>query len=77
MSTTRTGSGSVYGGSGNVIAGDDLLPQKARLLLMLSLAYAQGDVEQVRTWVTTIGNPEWDTLATSAGASPGQLKPAA
>ncbi|MFC7594547.1 asparaginase [Terrabacter sp. GCM10028922] len=77
VSTTRTGSGSVYGGSGNVIAGDDLLPQKARLLLMLSLAYAKGDVGQVRTWVTTIGNPEWDTLATSAGTPPGQLKPAA
>ena len=77
VSTTRTGSGSVYGGSGNVIAGDDLLPQKARLLLMLSLAYAEGDVAQVRTWVSTIGNPEWDTLATSTGTPPGQLKPAA
>lgn len=78
VSTTRTGSGSVYGGAtGSVIAGDDLLPQKARLLLMLSLAYAQGDVDKVRTWVTTIGNPEWDTLAGSAGTPPGQLKPAA
>ena len=77
VSTTRTGSGSVYGGSGNVIAGDDLLPQKARLLLMLSLAYAKGDVGQVRSWVTTIGNPEWDTLAAAPGTAPGQLKPAA
>ena len=78
LSTTRTGSGSVYGGTtGSVIAGDDLLPQKARLLLMLSLAYAGGDVATVRTWVSTIGNPEWDTLASSAGTPPGQLKPAA
>jgi L-asparaginase len=44
---------------------------------MLSLAYAQDDVDKVRTWVTTIGNPEWDTLASSAGSPPGQLKPAA
>jgi len=78
LSTTRTGSGSVYGGTtGSVIAGDDLLPQKARLLLMLSLAYAGGDVAKVRTWVSTIGNPEWDTVASSAGTPPGQLKPAA
>lgn len=68
VSTTRTGSGSVYGGSGHVIAGDDLLPQKARLLLILSLAFADGDVAQVRDWVTTIGNPEWDTTAPSAMA---------
>ena len=44
---------------------------------MLSLAYAKGDVDKVRTWVSTIGNPEWDTLASSAGTAPGQPKPAA
>jgi L-asparaginase len=66
VSTTRTGSGSVSGGSGNVIPGDDLLPQKARLLLLLSLAFAPDDVEQVREWVTTIGNPEWDTYGSYA-----------
>ena len=63
VSTTRTGSGSVSGGTGSVIAGDDLLPQKARLLLLLSLAFADGDVEQVREWVTTIGNPEFELQA--------------
>ena len=62
VSTTRTGSGSVSSGSGNIIAGDDLIPQKARLLLLLSLAFAPDDVAQVREWVTTIGNPEWDTI---------------
>lgn len=62
VSTTRTGSGSVYGGSTTqpIIAGDDLLPQKARLLLMLSLAFSGGDVAKVRKWVTTLGNPEFD-----------------
>jgi L-asparaginase len=64
VSTTRTGSGSVYGGSTTqpIIAGDDLLPQKARLLLMLGLAFAPGDVPKVREWVTSLGNPEWHTV---------------
>ncbi|MEJ3746253.1 asparaginase [Actinomycetes bacterium KLBMP 9797] len=63
VSTTRTGSGSVYGGSTTqpIIAGDDLLPQKARLLLLLSLAFAPTDVAKVRQWVTNLGNPEWHT----------------
>jgi L-asparaginase len=63
VSTTRTGSGSVYGGSTTqpIIAGDDLLPQKARLLLMLSLAFSPSDVGKVREWVGTLGNPEWAT----------------
>ncbi|MBC7550314.1 MAG: asparaginase, partial [Cellulomonas sp.] len=72
VSTSRTGSGSVAGGSGNVVAGEDLLPQKARLLLMLSLAFAPGDAAQVREWVSTIGNPEFETTASSAGTPPGQ-----
>lgn len=74
VSTTRTGSGSVYGGTGNVISGDDLLPQKARLLLMLSLAYAPTDVAKVRGWVTTIGNPEWTTSDKSSLARSARLK---
>ncbi|MCW2641531.1 MAG: L-asparaginase [Dactylosporangium sp.] len=63
VSTTRTGSGSVYGGSTTqpIIAGDDLLPQKARLLLLLSLAFAPDNVSKVRDWVSTLGNPEWST----------------
>lgn len=59
VSTSRTGSGSVSGGTGNVVAGGDLLAQKARLLLMLSLAFAPGDAEQARQWVTSIGNQEF------------------
>jgi L-asparaginase len=58
VSTTRTGSGSVYGGSGNVIAGGDLTPIKARLLLSLALTFSD-DVEQVRGWVGEVGNPEF------------------
>ncbi|WP_298991274.1 asparaginase [uncultured Pseudokineococcus sp.] len=66
VTTTRTGSGSVYGGGGGVIAGGDLLPQKARLLLLLGLTFAPGDVEQVRTWFDTVGNPEFTTVAAPA-----------
>jgi L-asparaginase len=48
----------VYGGSGNVIAGGDLTPIKARLLLSLALTFSD-DVEQVRGWVGEVGNPEF------------------
>jgi L-asparaginase len=58
-STSRTGSGEVYGGSGNIIAAGDLLPQKARLLLLLSLTFSD-DVEEIRGWFNTIGNPSFD-----------------
>ncbi len=44
--TTRTGSGRVGRGRGRMIAGDDLVPQKARILLMLALAHTQ-DPEQI------------------------------
>jgi L-asparaginase len=39
--------------------GDLLLPQKARLLLLLSLAFAK-DPAQVTTWMTELGGDEFD-----------------
>jgi L-asparaginase len=72
VSTTRTGSGSVYGSTAPpVVAGEDLLPQKARLLLMLSLGFAKGDQAKAAAWVTSIGNPEWSTAGRVA-ANPTQ-----
>ena len=59
--TTRTGSGSVYDGgepAPGVIGMEDLLPQKARLLLLLSLAFTD-DEAQVRAWVDGLGSPEF------------------
>lgn len=44
---SRTGSGRVAFGRGNVIAADDLLVQKARILLMVALTQTQ-DVEQLQ-----------------------------
>lgn len=63
ISTSRTGSGSVYGGATpGIIAGGDLLPQKARILLLLSLAFSE-DPATVREWVVRYGNPEFTTPA--------------
>ncbi|MEU4677873.1 asparaginase [Micromonospora sp. NPDC023737] len=63
VTASRTGSGSTYGGNSSlpIIAGDDLLPQKARLLLLLGLAFSPTDTGKVREWMTTLGSPEWDT----------------
>jgi L-asparaginase len=59
ISTSRTGSGSVYGSSTpGIIGGGDLLPQKARILLMLSLAFSSNP-DTVREWVSRYGNPEF------------------
>lgn len=54
VSTTRTGSGAVYDGGGTAIGGEDLLPQKARLLLLLSLAKTN-DVATIRGWFSRYG----------------------
>ncbi|WP_405932651.1 asparaginase [Streptomyces sp. NBC_00827] len=61
-STTRTGSGSVYGSSDTtgVIGAEDLTAQKARLLLLLSLA-ATDDEKQIRTWFATLGTAQFTT----------------
>jgi L-asparaginase len=47
---SRTGTGAVYrSGMTGVLAAEDLLPQKARLLLLLALG-AAGDTAQARRW---------------------------
>ena len=58
VTTSRTGTGEVYGGQGNVISAGDLLPQKARLLLLLGLTFSD-DPAQIKEWFQTIGNPEF------------------
>ncbi|MCA0756550.1 asparaginase [Paenibacillus sp. N4] len=58
VSTTRTGSGSIYdGGSGNTIGGDNLNAAHARMLLLLSLAFTN-DVNAIRGWFTTFGTQD-------------------
>lgn len=59
-STTRTGSGAVYddAADGPVIGAADLSAQKARILLLLSLATTK-DVDTIRGWFTTLGTAEF------------------
>ncbi|WP_278235791.1 asparaginase [Isoptericola sp. AK164] len=63
VTTTRTGSGSIYdGGTPGIVGGLDLTPQKARVLLSLALTFTD-DPEQVREWFQTIGSAEFDSAA--------------
>lgn len=59
-STTRTGNGAVYDeeSGGAVVGAADLSPQKARILLLLSLAKTD-DVATIRTWFTSLGTAEF------------------
>lgn len=57
VTTTRTGSGSVYGGGEGVISGDNLSPQQARVLLQLSLSFTD-DFNTIKGWFATYGTPE-------------------
>ncbi|MFC4555230.1 asparaginase [Georgenia faecalis] len=69
VSTTRTGSGAVSGGGDGIIAGGDLIPQKARLLLLLSRTFTD-DIEQAREWFATIGGSSFDQSAMAGVVSP-------
>jgi L-asparaginase len=71
VTTSRTGSGSVYGGSGAIIAGDNMRPQAARILLMLALAF-NDDVEDVRADVIDFASAEAD-IASRLPAIPAGL----
>ncbi|CAM4516411.1 L-asparaginase type II [Paenibacillus endophyticus] len=57
VSTTRTGSGTITGGSNGIIAGDNLNPQHARIMLMLSLAFSN-DFKTVKGWFETVGTQD-------------------
>jgi L-asparaginase len=58
VSTTRTGSGTIYdSGTGSTIGGDNLNAQHARVLLLLSLAFTN-DVPTIRNWFTTFGTQD-------------------
>ncbi|MFF4357561.1 asparaginase [Streptomyces sp. NPDC001604] len=63
VSATRTGGEGAYDdGTPGVVGAADLSPQKARILLQLGLAFS-GKESQIRTWFTTIGDPEFDFSA--------------
>jgi L-asparaginase type II len=55
VTTTRTGSGTMYPSGGNgIIAGDSLNPQHARIMLLLSLAFSN-DFNTIKNWFGTVG----------------------
>ncbi|WP_169087520.1 asparaginase domain-containing protein [Paenibacillus sp. PL91] len=57
VSTTRTGSGTITGSGNGIIAGDNLNPQHARIMLMLSLAFSS-DFNTVKGWFETVGTQD-------------------
>lgn len=59
VSASRTGGEGTYDNGGMTIGAGDLLPQKARMLLQISLAFTE-DIEQVRDWFNTIGAAQID-----------------
>lgn len=59
VTTTRTGSGSIYSGSKGVIAGDNLNPQHARIMLLVSLAFSK-DFDTIKGWFDKYGAPQVD-----------------
>jgi L-asparaginase len=55
VTTTRTGSGTMYPGTTDgIIAGDSLNAQHARMLLLLSLAFSK-DQATIKNWFATYG----------------------
>ncbi|ACS99750.1 asparaginase domain-containing protein [Paenibacillus sp. JDR-2] len=54
VTTTRTGSGTMSGSSNGIIAGDNLNPQHARMMLLLSLAFSN-DFNTIKDWFETVG----------------------
>lgn len=59
VSASRTGSGSVYDPDVHgVIGAQDLTPQKARLLLLLSLATTHNE-HRIQTWFHTLGTGQF------------------
>ena len=68
VNTTRTGSGPVWASGPGMIAGADLMPQKARILLQLALAFGK-DEAQIKEWFDTIGLPDFDMSRRTRPAS--------
>ncbi|MFB9276548.1 asparaginase [Cohnella cellulosilytica] len=59
VTTTRTGSGTMYGGSEGIIAGDSLNAQHARILLILALAFSD-DFNTIKGWFESVGTQDID-----------------
>ncbi|WP_339278894.1 asparaginase domain-containing protein [Paenibacillus sp. FSL W8-1187] len=70
VTTTRTGSGTMYqGNTPGIIAGDSLNAQHARILLTLALAFSS-DYDTVKGWFQTIGTQDVPASGTVEPAAP-------
>jgi len=75
VTTTRTGSGTMYGGGEGIIAGDSLNPQHARIMLLLSLAFSD-DFETIKDWFAEYARQDVDQ-ADIVNADPSEGVPGA
>ncbi|MEK8126871.1 asparaginase domain-containing protein [Paenibacillus filicis] len=57
VTTTRTGSGTMYGSSNGIIAGDSLNAPHARILLAVSMAFSS-DFQTIKGYFETVGNQD-------------------
>ncbi|WP_218080167.1 asparaginase [Anthocerotibacter panamensis] len=69
VATTRTGSGGNYNDGKNLLAGDNLNPQHARIFLLLSLAFSR-EVKQIRQWFQDYAAPQVELPPQLAGLTP-------
>lgn len=68
VTTTRTGSGTMYPGSSpGIIAGDSLNAQHARILLLLGLAFSS-DFDTIKGWFADYGTGAASAASTASAA---------
>nr|WP_233167363.1 asparaginase [Paenibacillus roseus] len=75
VTTTRTGSGTMYpsGSNSNVLAGDNLNAQHARIMLMLSMAFST-DKAVIKGWFATFGTQDVEVGGIESDVTPSSLK---
>ncbi|MFC0329669.1 asparaginase domain-containing protein [Paenibacillus sepulcri] len=76
VTTTRTGSGTMYpSDSEGIIAGDNLNAQHARMMLLVSLAFSK-DFQTIKGWFATYGRQDISTADVEGTADPVDMPPA-
>lgn len=76
VTTTRTGSGTMYpSDSEGIIAGDNLNAQHARMLLLVSLSFSK-DFQTIKNWFATYGRQDISTADVEGTADPMDMPPA-
>jgi L-asparaginase len=74
VTTTRTGSGTMYpGNTDGIIAGDSLNPQHARMMLLVALAFSS-DFNTVKDWFWQYGRQDISTDDVGAASKIAALK---